>query len=123
MVHERPELWDTECPRYSDRYRKKKVWDEVCELLTPDWAILSDRQKKQRGENHLGSEDHVTFCYRFQWCIPQINCSYCEEPLPILTMSSSPLCSTLSIHGLSSSERHPDSVALGKGSISEGSKR
>ncbi|XP_077322635.1 uncharacterized protein LOC143956296 isoform X1 [Lithobates pipiens] len=51
MVHERPELWDTECPRYSDRYRKKKVWDEVCALLTPDWAILSERQKKQRAKD------------------------------------------------------------------------
>ncbi|KAM5141726.1 uncharacterized protein ACMZJ9_015428 [Mantella aurantiaca] len=51
VVHERPELWDSECPRYSDRYRKKKVWDEVCALLTPDWHILSDRHKKQRAKD------------------------------------------------------------------------
>ncbi|XP_068112231.1 uncharacterized protein [Hyperolius riggenbachi] len=51
MVHARPELWDTECPRYSDRYWKKKVWDEVCAMLTPDWQILSERQRKQRAKD------------------------------------------------------------------------
>lgn len=69
MVHERPELWDTECPRYSDRYRKKKVWDEVCAMLTPDWAILSERQKKQRGENQARSSKLLClFCFRFYCC-------------------------------------------------------
>ncbi|XP_077334365.1 uncharacterized protein LOC143975739 [Lithobates pipiens] len=50
-VQKKPELWDPEFPRYSDRVQKKKAWEEIFKSLTPNWDLLSRKQKENRGKD------------------------------------------------------------------------
>ncbi|OCT73733.1 hypothetical protein XELAEV_18032697mg [Xenopus laevis] len=47
-VQQRPALFNKTFPDYGDKYKKKILWDEVCEVLIPDWYELSKKEKAER---------------------------------------------------------------------------
>ena len=53
LVHDRPELWDSECPGYADRVMKRLKWEEVYRFLTPNWDNMSASEQDSRGECYI----------------------------------------------------------------------
>lgn len=48
-VQKRPCLFDTNDVFYSDRLRKERSWDEVCECVVPGWDLMRQFQKLEAG--------------------------------------------------------------------------
>lgn len=48
-VEKRPLLYDISLPDYNDRAKKIKCWEEICELIFPDWSELTAAERDNRG--------------------------------------------------------------------------
>lgn len=49
-VEKRPLLYDISTPDYSDRTKKFRCWEEVCESIFFNWSELSSAEKNSRGK-------------------------------------------------------------------------
>lgn len=48
-VRKRPALYKKDLKQYSDINVKKKLWEEVCELLISNWGELNGNERKEQG--------------------------------------------------------------------------
>lgn len=48
-VQKRPALYKKDLKQYSDINVKKRLWEEVCEVLISNWAELSVNERKEQG--------------------------------------------------------------------------
>ncbi|OCT75290.1 hypothetical protein XELAEV_18030468mg [Xenopus laevis] len=63
-VQQRPALFNKTFPDYGDKYKKKILWDEVCEVLIPDWYELSKKEKAERTKEVQKRWRSLKDCFR-----------------------------------------------------------
>jgi len=51
-IEKRPALYKKQLKEYSDINLKKKLWEEVCEVVIPDWNELSAQEKTKQGKSN-----------------------------------------------------------------------
>lgn len=44
-VEARPALWDFESPEYSNKHLKTQAWDEVCQIVHPNFQSMETSEK------------------------------------------------------------------------------
>ncbi|KAL0111825.1 hypothetical protein PUN28_013188 [Cardiocondyla obscurior] len=44
-IERRPAIYDVNRGEYNDRNAKMTAWDEVCQVMVPNWACLSDEER------------------------------------------------------------------------------
>lgn len=49
-VQHRPVLYDVTNPDYSDRTKKFRCWEEICESIFFNWPDLTSAEKNSRGK-------------------------------------------------------------------------
>jgi len=49
-IEKRPALYKKQLKEYSDINLKKKLWEEVCEVVIPDWNELGGQEKTKQGK-------------------------------------------------------------------------
>lgn len=50
-MEKRPALYKNQLKEYSDVNQKKKLWEEVCEIVIPDWNELGAQDKTKQGKH------------------------------------------------------------------------
>lgn len=50
-IEKRPALYKKNLKEYSDVNKKKKLWEEVCEAVVPNWNELSAEDKTKQGKH------------------------------------------------------------------------
>lgn len=48
-IEKRPAIYDVNCSEYNDRNAKMTAWDEVCQVMVPNWARLTDEERNVEG--------------------------------------------------------------------------
>ena len=48
-VQDRPALYNKSLGNYSDRDEKAKLWEEICEIMIPEWNDLAQHEKIMKG--------------------------------------------------------------------------
>ncbi|CAI6372791.1 unnamed protein product [Macrosiphum euphorbiae] len=51
-IEKRPALYKKQLKEYSDINLKKKLWEEVCEVVIPDWNELGAQEKTKQGKSN-----------------------------------------------------------------------
>lgn len=52
-VEKRPEIYDHSKIEYADRKVRARAWNEICEIVVPNWSSLSKENKHAEGKNSL----------------------------------------------------------------------
>ncbi|GLV33334.1 hypothetical protein CBL_08604 [Carabus blaptoides fortunei] len=60
-IEKRPALYKKSLKEYSDANLKKKLWVEVCEVVVPDWNVLSAEDKTKEGTNILPPQQSLQY--------------------------------------------------------------
>ncbi|KAG8443392.1 hypothetical protein GDO86_011981 [Hymenochirus boettgeri] len=63
-VQQRPALFNKAYPDYADKYKKKILWDEVCEVLIPEWYELNKRERAERTKEVQKRWRSLKDCFR-----------------------------------------------------------
>ncbi|XP_011868102.1 PREDICTED: uncharacterized protein LOC105562142 [Vollenhovia emeryi] len=53
-IERRPAIYDVNRGEYNDRNAKMTAWDEVCQVMVPNWARLSDEERNVEEKNLRG---------------------------------------------------------------------
>lgn len=48
-IERRPAIYDVNRGEYNDRNAKMTAWDEVCQVMVPNWARLTDEERNAEG--------------------------------------------------------------------------
>ncbi|KAL4718720.1 hypothetical protein ACJJTC_017792 [Scirpophaga incertulas] len=64
QVEKRPALYKKNLKEYSDVNVKKKLWEEVCEAVVPDWNELSAQEKTNQGRDIQKKWANLRTCFR-----------------------------------------------------------
>lgn len=48
-IQRRPAIYDVKRGEYNDRNAKMTAWDEVCQVMVPNWAHLTDEDRNIQG--------------------------------------------------------------------------
>lgn len=48
-IEKRPAIYDVSRGEYNDRNAKMTAWDEVCQVMVPNWARLTDEERNVEG--------------------------------------------------------------------------
>lgn len=48
-IERRPAIYDVNRGEYNDRNAKMTAWDEVCQVMVPNWARLTDEERNVEG--------------------------------------------------------------------------
>lgn len=48
-IEKRPAIYDVNRSEYNDRNAKMTAWDEVCQVMVPNWARLTDEERNVEG--------------------------------------------------------------------------
>ncbi|CAL7936699.1 unnamed protein product [Xylocopa violacea] len=48
-IEKRPAIYDVNRSEYNDRNAKTTAWDEVCQVMVPNWAGLTDEERNVEG--------------------------------------------------------------------------
>lgn len=48
-IERRPAIYDVSRGEYNDRNAKMTAWDEVCQVMVPNWARLTDEERNVEG--------------------------------------------------------------------------
>lgn len=51
-IERRPAIYDVNRGEYNDRNAKMTAWDEVCQVMVPNWARLTDEERNVEGIWH-----------------------------------------------------------------------
>ncbi|CAG4981296.1 unnamed protein product [Parnassius apollo] len=62
-VQKRPALYKKDLKQYSDVNIKKKLWEEVCEVLISNWAELSVNERKEQGHEIQRKWNNLRTCF------------------------------------------------------------
>jgi hypothetical protein len=49
-IEKRPALFKKNLKEYTDINLKKRLWEEVCETVVPEWSELDDEEKRKQGK-------------------------------------------------------------------------
>jgi len=60
-IEKRPALYKKQLKEYSDVNQKKKLWEEVCEIIIPDWNELSAQDKTKQGKHIMALMPSIKF--------------------------------------------------------------
>lgn len=52
-IEKRPAIYDVNRSEYNDRNAKMTAWDEVCQVMVPNWALLTDEERYAEGTQPL----------------------------------------------------------------------
>ncbi|XP_076675993.1 uncharacterized protein LOC143373067 isoform X1 [Andrena cerasifolii] len=53
-IEKRPAIYDVNRNEYNDRNAKMTAWDEVCQVMVPNWACLTDEERNIEEKNLRG---------------------------------------------------------------------
>lgn len=53
-IERRPAIYDVNRGEYNDRNAKMTAWDEVCQVMVPNWARLTDEERNVEEKNLRG---------------------------------------------------------------------
>ncbi|XP_032664068.1 uncharacterized protein LOC116840870 isoform X2 [Odontomachus brunneus] len=53
-IERRPAIYDVSRGEYNDRNAKMNAWDEVCQVMVPNWARLTDEERNVEEKNLRG---------------------------------------------------------------------
>ncbi|XP_033188072.1 uncharacterized protein LOC117236794 [Bombus vosnesenskii] len=53
-IEKRPAIYDVNRSEYNDRNAKMTAWDEVCQVMVPNWARLTDEERNVEEKNLRG---------------------------------------------------------------------
>ncbi|XP_023287571.1 uncharacterized protein LOC105703878 [Orussus abietinus] len=53
-IEKRPAIYDVNSDEYYDRNAKMNAWDEVCQVMTPNWEHLTDEERNIEEKNLRG---------------------------------------------------------------------
>ncbi|XP_076236461.1 uncharacterized protein LOC143180551 [Calliopsis andreniformis] len=53
-IQKRPAIYDVNRSEYNDRNAKMAAWDEVCQVMVPNWARLTNEEKNVEEKNLRG---------------------------------------------------------------------
>ncbi|XP_015593284.1 uncharacterized protein LOC107266853 isoform X1 [Cephus cinctus] len=48
-IEKRPAIYNVNCDEYNDRNAKMNAWDEVCQVMVPNWENLTDEERNVEG--------------------------------------------------------------------------
>ncbi|KAL4119003.1 hypothetical protein QTP88_011876 [Uroleucon formosanum] len=63
-IEKRPALYKKQLKEYSDINLKKKLWEEVCEVVIPDWNELGAQEKTKQGHEAQKKWANLRTCFR-----------------------------------------------------------
>ncbi|XP_015593285.1 uncharacterized protein LOC107266853 isoform X2 [Cephus cinctus] len=53
-IEKRPAIYNVNCDEYNDRNAKMNAWDEVCQVMVPNWENLTDEERNVEEKNLRG---------------------------------------------------------------------
>lgn len=74
-VEARPALWDFESPEYSNKHLKTQAWDEVCQIVHPNFQSMKTSEKagkcnvRTSGLKNIFTKNFNYVIFVFYYCI------------------------------------------------------
>ncbi|XP_046739044.1 uncharacterized protein LOC124407202 [Diprion similis] len=53
-IQKRPAIYDVNCEEYNDRNAKMDAWDEMCQVMVPNWDGLTNEERNTEEKNLRG---------------------------------------------------------------------